>query len=80
MMRAGDLRHRVEIQEPSDSRDAHGGITRTWNTVATRWARIEPLSGRELFQAQQVEARTRVRITMRPYAALTETHRIVWTE
>lgn len=79
-MQAGKLIHRIQIQEPSDSRDAHGGITRTWSTVATVWGRIEPLSGRELFEAQKVESQARVKISLRPYSALTTKHRLIWTE
>ena len=76
-MRAGKLNKRVQIQEPAESRDAHGGVIRTWNTVATRWASIEPLRGQELYQAQQMGAQATVRITMRSYSGLTEMHRIV---
>jgi len=70
----------VQIQAASDSRDAHGGNVRTWGTVATVWASVEPLTGRELSEAQQVESRATVRITMRPYPGLTSRHRIVFTE
>ena len=69
-MRAGQLRQRVQIQSASDVRDAHGSITRTWSTIDTVWASVEPLSGKELFEAQQVHARATVRIRMRYYEAL----------
>lgn len=78
-MRAGSLRHRVAIQEPVETRDDHGGITRTWNTIATVWASVEPLSGTELYEAQQVQSRVTVRVRMRPYAGLTTKHRLLWT-
>lgn len=74
------MNKRVEIQEPVDSVDLHGGFTRTWNTVATRWASIEPLRGREYIEAQQMQAQATVRVRMRPYSGLTEKHRLIWNE
>ncbi len=79
-MRAGKLRHRLAIQEPVETRDDHGGITRTWSTVATVWGSIETLTGRELYEAQQVEARATVRIRIRSYSGLSPLHRLVFTE
>ena len=76
-MQAGKLRHRVQIQAPTDVRDDHGGNTRTWTTIATVWGSVEPLSGRELFEAQQVHARAAVRIRVRHYEGLTTKHRLV---
>lgn len=67
-MRAGKLRHRVTIQQrtaasptnyPSGEKDA------SWTTYLTVWASVEPLSGRELFAAQQVTSDVNVRIRMR---------------
>ena len=78
-MRAGKLRHRVAIQEPVENKDVHGGITRTWRTVDTVWASVEPLSGRELFEAQQINKRVTVRVGMRPYSGLTTKQRLLWT-
>ena len=77
---SGALDKRVQIQAASDVLNAHGGQTRTWNTVATVWARIEPLSGNELLEAQQVEERADVKITIRNYPGLTSKHRILWAQ
>jgi len=76
-MRAGRLRHRLQIQSLAYARNNEGGNTPTWSTVATVWGSIEPLSGRELTEAQQVNTRASVRIRMRKYAGLTTEHRIV---
>ena len=76
-MRAGKLRHRVEIQEAADTSDSHGGgRVGTWNTIAIRWGSVEPLQGRELFEARQVEARVTTRVKMRHYSGLTPKHRL----
>lgn len=77
---SGQLRHRVQIQTVTQTRDAHGGNTEGWATTDTVWAAVEPLSGHELYVAQQVHARTTVRIRMRRWAGLTTRHRLVLAE
>jgi SPP1 family predicted phage head-tail adaptor len=75
-MRSGRMRHRVVIQTQTESRDTHGGVSRTWADTATRWASIEPLRGREFYSAQQVNANVTHKIGMRYYSGLTPTHRL----
>jgi len=67
-MRAGDLRHRVTLQRPVESREASGEILTVYQDYLTVWAAIEPISGREYFAAQQVQsdATARIRIRYRP--------------
>lgn len=64
-MRPGDLRHRITLQQKVETRDEFGGVTETWQDVATIHAAIEPLKGREFFAAQQVQADTTGRIRIR---------------
>lgn len=71
------MRHRVEIQTVVETRDAHGGVSRTWNTDAIRWASIEPLTGREYFQAAQINSAITHKVIMRDYA-LTPKQRLVY--
>lgn len=75
---AGALRHRIEIQTPVHGVDAHGAPQQGWITEATVWASIEPLSGRELRDARQVEERTTHRIRLDPadFPGLTANHRL----
>ena len=75
-MRAGRLRHRVAIQDATETRDAHGGVSRAWSTSATVWASVEPLQGRELWLAQQVQAQATVRVRMRYRSGLDSTMRL----
>jgi SPP1 family predicted phage head-tail adaptor len=75
-MHSGSLRHRISIQAKTETRDARGGIIETWATVATRWGSIEPLSARELMQAQQVDAQVSHRVILRHYETLTHEHRL----
>ncbi|HEY3363954.1 MAG TPA: phage head closure protein [Symbiobacteriaceae bacterium] len=46
---AGFLRHRVVLQMPVQARDSMGGTITTWQDLATIWAGIEPLQGKEWF-------------------------------
>lgn len=64
-MEASKLRHSVELQRVTVSADSHGDQTKTWTTLATVWASIEPLSGREFLQASQVMSDITVRIRVR---------------
>jgi SPP1 family predicted phage head-tail adaptor len=66
----------VEIQEAKVAIDDHRARTRTWATVDTVWASVEPLSGREALIAKQVDARLTHRVIIRYWAGLTPTHRI----
>ena len=74
-IRAGQLRHRLEVQEATEVQDAHGQATKTWVKVKSRKVEIKPLAGAELFNAQQVQARVSHEITLRYYADLTPEHR-----
>lgn len=77
-MRAGDLRNRIKIQQKSVTRDTFGGETVTWTDVVTVWAAIEPISGREYYAAQQVQAEASTRIRIRYYAGITTSMRVLW--
>lgn len=79
-MQAGRLRHRVELQRATDAIDAYGDTTPTWATLATVWAAVEPISGREYFLAQQTNSEVSTRITIRavPGVILTPKDRIRW--
>jgi len=77
-VRAGKLNKRVELLEPTDTRDDYGGVDTTWATWGWRWASIEPLQGREAFQAQTISASTTHKVTMRYFDGLTTKWRIVF--
>ena len=73
---AGVLRHRIAVQTEANARDENGGVVKSWNTAATRWGRIRPLSGRELTAAQQVDSRVTHEITLRFYDGLSPLFRL----
>ena len=64
-MRSGDLRHRVTIQSRSTSQDSFGQELTTWSDVATVWAAVVPLTGRELLAAAAINAELTHTVTIR---------------
>ena len=78
MIRAGSLRHRVEIQSVTDSASAFGDVSQSWSTVTTVWASIEPLKAREAFEAQQTKTRVSHRVEIRYISGVTTKHRLVY--
>ncbi len=76
-MEAGELRERVTIQEKLVSKDSFAEERPLWSDVATVWAAVEPLSGREFLEARQVQAETTTRIRMRYRAGIRAEMRLV---
>lgn len=72
------FRERVQVGTPATTQGSWGHVDKTTATydATNRKASIIPLQGRELFQAQQVNARAQVRIRMRYFAGLTSVKRI----
>lgn len=66
-MRAGLLRERIVIKYKSVTKNTFGEEVITWVALATVWAAVEPLSGRELLEGQSldVEITTRIRLRYR---------------
>lgn len=78
LMRTGQLRHKITIQQAAKTSDGFGGWTQTWTNFATVWAAIEPLRGREFFAAAQVQAEQITRIRIRYLAGITPKMRILF--
>lgn len=77
-MLAPRLRHRITIQQPQNTRDAHGGIVPGWAVFADQVpAEVVPLSGREFVAAQAVQAGVTTRITLRDLPGLTAAMRVL---
>ncbi|AOR64860.1 phage head closure protein [Pectobacterium wasabiae] len=64
-MNIGKMRHRVTIQNFTTTRDAGGQPIETWNDIATVWAEVSPISGRELVSSGAVSAEATIRVWMR---------------
>jgi len=73
MIQAGKLRHRITIQEnqyPLDAegkaqRDEYGAPIDNWVDIWTCYASMEPLSGKEYFASQQIQAEGMTRFRIR---------------
>lgn len=71
------MRRRVQVQSRTVTQDTYGAASQTWATVAVRWASVEPLSGREQWQAQQARPDVTHRVRLRRLAGLTARHRFL---
>jgi len=76
-LRAGLLDRRVVLERRVDVVDASGQAVSQFVAVATVWARVEPLGGREGFGQQQWVATGDVRFTIRWRGDVTPLHRVL---
>ena len=78
MPRIGAMRERVVIQAGAGAADGYGGRTSDWSAVATVWAEVAPIGGRERAQAEQLEGVVTHRVTIRHRTDVTAAHRLLW--
>ena len=76
---ARSLREPLHLERPPEkthphSRQRHGA----WERYASPRGRVEPLSGREFWQAQEVGATTSHRVTIRYVSGLSSEDRVVF--
>lgn len=64
MIGAGTRSRRIAIQSLTEVTTDAGEVTETATTLATVWAAIEPISGREEWLAKQSQATTTHKIVM----------------
>lgn len=76
MIRAGQMRTRVTLQRPVESNERGETVT-TWQTYATVWAHVRPLSAREYLMAQQVQAAITHQVMIRYRPDVSAKHRII---
>lgn len=77
-MRAGQMRERVTLQVRTDTTDGYGQAVPTWSTVATLWAAVESISGREFVSARAEQSETTLRVTLLRRDLAAGTHRLLW--
>lgn len=77
-MEAGSLRRRVTIQQRVAAvQDSYGAEAVCWADVATVWAAVEPILGREFVEARQLTAELTTRIRIRYRAGITPAMRVL---
>ncbi|WP_407280604.1 phage head closure protein [Aromatoleum evansii] len=75
---AGQFDKRVTLQSKSVTRNSIGEEVVSWVDVATVWARVEPIRGREFFAAAQMQDATDHRVTIRYRTGVVREMRVVW--
>lgn len=77
-LKLGELRHLVEIQKAIDKKTGGSGQRLpTYEHFDTRWARVAPLTGRDLLEAKQINPTLSHEVEMHYADDIDETMRIV---
>jgi SPP1 family predicted phage head-tail adaptor len=78
-MRIGTLRHRVRIERGEAAQDGLGAEVLTWREVATVWAEVRSVSGREQTEmGEQIFGLLTHQVWMRYRTGITPKMRLVW--
>lgn len=62
---ASRMNKQITLQSFTATSNSAGGYNTTWNIAATVWAEVKPISGREIFDADQIEDTESVIFTIR---------------
>lgn len=79
-VRVGDLTRRVVISVPTSVADTEnpGCFIPGWESLGYRWAKLNPLSGRELMRAGKLTASGVMEVTIRYDKRVTPAARLTW--
>jgi SPP1 family predicted phage head-tail adaptor len=78
LMRAGLLRHRLTIQEPTQTQNDFDEWVDSWGDWATVWGSIEPNLGKRYFEAKQANSEVEGLIRIRYREGIEPTMRITF--
>lgn len=78
LIEAGQLRHRIQLQQSTTLQDENGDLVSVWTTIATLWAQVSPLQlasprsagSSEPWAEQELQPRNVVLIVIRYAASL----------
>ena len=76
MIDPGRLRFRLVLEAPVETADDCGGVARSYAAAETVWAAIEPLTTREVLDAEDLGGTLTHRITLRSGVTVTTRHRL----
>jgi SPP1 family predicted phage head-tail adaptor len=76
MIDPGELNRRLVLEEPVESADGAGGVTRSYAAVTTLWAAVRPAAARGNVVADAAGATVTHRIVLRARTDLTTRHRL----
>ena len=77
MQAAGQLNKRVTIQSPSTTQDTNGEPIAGWTDVATVWASIVDITGREYLAAGGTQNQAQTKIAIRYRAGVVPSMRVL---
>lgn len=72
------LRHLVTLQRQSSSQDSVGQLLETWSEIGKEWVDIQPVNGREYFNASGERAEVTHKVRMRYGRTIAPRDRIVY--
>ncbi len=75
-MRAGKLRHRIEVQEDRGVANEFNELEAGWKTIGRRWAQVTQLAGDDRLVRDQFKQSATHRVKIRFMAELTVRHRL----
>lgn len=71
----GKLNRRLVLEAPLEADDGAGGVSRTYDAMASLWASVTPVSAQEEIEAARLGARVTHRIGIRFSGDITTRHR-----
>ena len=77
-MRSAALRHKITIQELTEAQNGTGEIIKTWVDVMTVRSAYEPLTGKEQYAEDQLQATSNTRFRIRYRDGIKPAMRIVY--
>lgn len=76
-MKSGELTQRVSLERLQEGQDPYGQPLTDWLPVATVWAAVEPLTGREYIAASALISAVEARITLRYRPGVSSAMRVI---
>lgn len=77
VLNIGRLKKRITVSNPTGTQDETGFSVNTYATAVKVWASVEPLTERELYQAQQAQSEATLKVSMRYNTSTTAESRLV---
>lgn len=78
MILSGKLDQRITLQSKSTTRGANGEEIISWVDIATIWAQVQQLRGKEFFAGAQMQDEVDVRVRLRYRTGVTRDQRLQW--
>jgi SPP1 family predicted phage head-tail adaptor len=76
MTAPGELRTRLVLEQPVDTPDGSGGVTRSYASVTTLWAALIPIAARAEVVADSLADTITHRVVIRSRTDVTTRHRL----